>query len=161
MELSLRRKPRAGACVHARERRRRYTYSIRGEKSSKIINFCRRATVSDDTNASISAPRHCQISFQHRESVEARRHFVTRGCPLLHLRMRVPPVVAAAATAALQLLNSRVEGSSAYDTNKGVFSPQGRLVQLDYVEVCAVMARCVGADSCCMQRSAVQLCACA
>ena len=25
---------------------------------------------------------------------------------------------------------------SAYDTNKGVFSPQGRLVQLDYVEVC-------------------------
>lgn len=24
---------------------------------------------------------------------------------------------------------------SAYDTNKGVFSPQGRLVQLDYVEV--------------------------
>lgn len=51
-------------------------------------------------------------------------------------------VVAAATAALLQLLNNHAEGSrsveSAYDTNKGVFSPQGRLVQLDYVEVCAV-----------------------
>lgn len=30
---------------------------------------------------------------------------------------------------------------SAYDSNKGVFSPQGRLVQLDYVEVITRHAR--------------------
>lgn len=40
---------------------------------------------------------------------------------------------------ALLLGSQHVEGSrsveSAYDSNKGVFSPQGRLVQLDYVEV--------------------------
>lgn len=58
------------------------------------------------------------------------------------MRVRLAVACAAAAAAALQLINSRVEGSrsveSAYDTNKGVFSPQGRLVQLDYVEVCAV-----------------------
>lgn len=66
---------------------------------------------------------------------------VTCGILLLHAIMRVALAVVAAAAGALQLLNSRVEGSrsveSAYDTNKGVFSPQGRLVQLDYVEVCA------------------------
>lgn len=41
---------------------------------------------------------------------------------------------------ALQLFSGAAEGSrsveSAYDSNKNVFSPQGRLVQLDYVEVC-------------------------
>lgn len=51
--------------------------------------------------------------------------------------------MAVASAAALQMLGSHVEGSrsveTAYDTNKGVFSPQGRLVQLDYVEVCVVM----------------------
>lgn len=30
---------------------------------------------------------------------------------------------------------------SAYDTNKGVFSPQGKLVQLDYIEVRAISAK--------------------
>lgn len=82
---------------------------------------------------------------------------VTCGILLLHAIMRVALAVVAAAAGALQLLNSRVEGSrsveSAYDTNKGVFSPQGRLVQLDYVEVCAgTTVFYVGDGSCGVQR---------
>ncbi len=55
-------------------------------------------------------------------------------------RMRLLLAFSAACNV-LQLFSGPVEGSrsveSAYDSNKNVFSPQGRLVQLDYVEVCA------------------------
>lgn len=66
--------------------------------------------------------------------------------------MRAPPATASSLPVLLLLLlvwwwsdlhdgfvlveaSARSSLESAYDTNKGVFSPQGRLVQLDYVEV--------------------------
>lgn len=64
-----------------------------------------------------------------------------RMCPGRATSSSAAAAVAAVAAVGLLLFDGHyVEGSSrsvesAYDTNKGVFSPQGRLVQLDYVEV--------------------------
>ncbi|CAM9873517.1 unnamed protein product, partial [Scytosiphon promiscuus] len=68
--------------------------------------------------------------------------------------LQVQPRMLVLVTAVLSLLFDlrRVEGSSrsaesAYDSNKGVFSPQGRLVQLDYVEGLVKRGNlCMGAE---------------